>query len=324
MKRLIRKLLLSILSIALSAVMLGTVTYAWITMTNKNFLDGLVLNVSSGAKLEVSLDGVTYYNKLPTEIISEHFSGLKICDVTSFDGLNFSAGGPLVFREAVPNVDYISLTIWIRSTGTERNVFLVDNVSELVQYDIDLDGTYVISRGVDWKADKTFINGINAIEDIVHEGENDVYYASDAVRIAFLEQINENNPLDSRSPDSLQKVIIDLSGNPLRGYGVPYGALDYASRRIGLEIQAPLEKPAVVNELTEFTSQYSSEPLDENSKIMELIGSAEKDNSGKTFYTGKVIVNIWVEGWDADCFDAILDDMIRMQLKFRTGKSITL
>jgi hypothetical protein len=56
---------------------------------------------------------------------------------------------------------------------------------------------------------------------------------------------------------------------------------------------------------------------------MELIVSDQKDDKNQTYYVGKVTMNIWLEGWDADCFDAILDDVIRIQLKFRAGKSIT-
>ncbi len=325
MSKIIRKLLLSVLSLTLSAIMLGTVTYAWITMTNKNFLDGLVLNVSSGEKLEISLDGISYYNQLPTDLFSEGFENLEMRDVTSSDGINFSTGRFGINEEtANPNLEYASFTLWIRTVGTERNVYLVENVSDFVQYDIGMAGTFVVSRGMQWKADMTFINGTNETEDTVYEGERNTYYASDAVRIAFLEQINENNPLDNRTVDDLSKIIIDPSGDPLRGYGVPYGALDYSNKKIGHSIEAPVDKPAVVYELTEFPPNSPYVPLNENSKIVELVASDEKDNRDRTYYVGKVIINIWLEGWDADCFDAIMRDEIRIQLKFTAGKSATI
>jgi hypothetical protein len=325
MGKIIRKLFLSVLSLTLSAIMLGTVTYAWITMTNKNFLDGLVLNVSSGEKLEVSFDGISYYNQLPNDIFSGVFDELIMRDVTSSDGLNFHTGRfGANEKDAIPNIEYATFTLWIRSVGAERNVYLVENVSDLVQYDIGMAGTFVVSRGMQWRADLTFINGTNETEDTVYEGERNTYYASDAVRIAFLEQINGNNPQDNRTVDDLNQVIIDPSGDPLRGYGVLYGALDYSSKRIGRLVEVPVDKPAVVYELTEFPPNNPYVPLNENSKIMELIASDEKDNWDRTYYVGKVTINIWLEGWDADCFDAIMRDEIRIQLKFTAGKSATI
>lgn len=303
--------------------MLGTVTYAWITMTNKNFLDGLVVNISAGDKLEVSLDGITYYSTLPSDLFTDALAEIQMEDITSFDGETFRASRSGAAGAAIPNIDYASLTLWFRTDGAERNVYLVENVSDLVQYDIGMDGTYVVSMGMNWRSDETFVNGPNEIDDIVHVGDHNTYYASDAVRISFLEEQIPENLLDTRNADDLVQIIVDPSGDPLRGYGVPYGALSYANKKVVHPIQTPIEKPNVVNELTEFFPHNPYVAMNENSKIMELIEDGEHTDLTKTYYVGKVTLNIWLEGWDADCFDAILRDEIKVQLKFRAGKANT-
>ncbi|MGD9887223.1 MAG: hypothetical protein AB7T03_04615 [Bacilli bacterium] len=323
MNKLINKLLLSILSLSLSAILLGTVTFAWITMSNTGVADGLVLNVNTGEDLQISLDGISYYNKLPGELIAEQLTNLQMEDVTSINGVTFKSGGPTGVGVAVPNRNYVSVTLWFRTTAAERFVYLVDNVSNSVEYDTGRDGTFVVSLGRSWKADMTFVNGADVINDVVTEGTRLTYYASKAVRIAFVEQVNSENIYDTRLFSSLKKVIIDPSADPLRGYGVSYGALDYISQRMGRIIEAPAEKPATVYELTEFSPNNPYIPVSNNSQIMELMVSDQKDSKDQTYYVGKVTMNIWLEGWDADCFDAILNDVIRIQLKFRAGKSIT-
>lgn len=303
--------------------MLGTATYAWITLSNSGVADGLVLNVNTGEDLQISLDGISYYNNMPGELIAEQLTKLSMQDVTSTNGITFKSGGPTGQGTAVPNRDYVSIDLWFRTTAAERFVFLVDNVSNGVEYDTKRDGTLVVSLGRSWKADLTFVNGADLINDVVLEGTRNTYYASQAVRIAFVEQVNKDNIYDTRLSSSLKKVIIDPSEDPLRGYGVSYGALDYISKRMGRIIEAPAQKPETVYELTKFANNNPYIPLTDNSRIMELIVSEQKDNKDQTYYVGKVTMNIWLEGWDADCFDAILDDVIRIQLKFRAGKSIT-
>ncbi|HPX83868.1 MAG TPA: hypothetical protein PLR16_01115 [Bacilli bacterium] len=323
MNKLVNKLLLSILSLTLSAIMLGTVTFAWITMSNTGVADGLVLNVTNGEDLQISLDGISYYNKLPGELIAKQLTNLQMHDVTSINGITFSSGGPTGLGEAIPNRDYVAITMWFRTTAAERFVYLVDNISNDVEFDTGRDGTFVVSLGRSWKADLTFVNGTDTINDVVHEGTRNTYYASKAVRIAFVEQVHDDNIYDTRIPSSLRKVIIDPSGDPLRGYGVSYGALDYISKRMSRIIEAPAQKPETVYELTKFSPNNPYIPVSDNSRIMELIVSDQKDSKGQTYYVGKVTMNIWLEGWDADCFDAIVNDVIRIQLKFRAGKSIT-
>lgn len=321
MNGLVRKLVISVLSLCFAVVMVSTVSFAWLTMTNSNTTDGLSLRISTGDELQFSLDGTNYFNVLPSHIIMENLRELSFRDVTSMDGENFKAGGPYGTGIARKNVDYFSLTFWVRTTTIERHVYLVDNISKNVDFNMSVDGTFVVSRGVNWKADLTFINGQNALEDIVSHGDRAMYYASDAIRISFIEEQDTNNPFDTRDNESLSRFIYDPSENPLRGYGVAYGALSYYNLKKGMIVEAPKDIPNVIYKLSEFAPNNPYTALDDNSRIMELIETDLKDSKNQTYYAGKVTINVWLEGWDADCFDAIYQDIVKVQLKFRVGKS---
>jgi hypothetical protein len=41
-------------------------------------------------------------------------------------------------------------------------------------------------------------------------------------------------------------------------------------------------------------------------------------NEADEYYRGEFTVNIWLEGWDGDCFDSIIDDILTIGLQFQS------
>ena len=60
--------------------------------------------------------------------------------------------------------------------------------------------------------------------------------------------------------------------------------------------------------------------MNDNSKIMTLITTDKTDEDDRTYYEGKVTIRIWLEGWDADMFDGVFRDNLKIQLMFKLGK----
>lgn len=323
MNGLTKKLFISILSLIIAVLIFGTVTYAWFSIATTNIVHNISLGISSGDKFQISLDGINYSKTIPSEDILKAIGNkLDLKDVTTTNGIDFSKGGPEEKEEAVANVDYISLTFYFRTSGYERNVYLVENVSQLARFEENVEGTYVISKGINWKADVTFRNGINPTEDIVNVGERDVYYAANAVRVGFVEEKIVENVLDVREEEQLTRKIFDLSDNEIRGYGTSFGSLDYYNVKHNKDIQPPALIPETVTKLSEFDEYVPYIPLDDNSKILELIKTNSRNESGDYYYQGRVKINIWIEGWDADCFNAILRDSLMIQLKFKSAREL--
>ncbi|MFA6827833.1 MAG: hypothetical protein WCR64_05255, partial [Bacilli bacterium] len=69
MKNLSRKLMLSIVAIALVVIALGTSTFAWFTLSNKASVGQFNAEVTAGEGMELSVDGTTWYSNIPSTVI---------------------------------------------------------------------------------------------------------------------------------------------------------------------------------------------------------------------------------------------------------------
>lgn len=315
-----KKLFISILSFTFALILFGTVSYAWFSVSTTNVIYDIGLGITTDNKFQISLDGINYYNSLSNEdIMNVVGNNLELLDVTSHDGKIFTKGFPEKNEVAEKNIDYLSITLYFRTTDFEKNVYLVEDVSRQAYLDKDIDGTYVISKGINWKADITFQYSEDAIIEL---GERHMLYAAEAVRIGFVEQKIETNLNDKRNDDDLNTKIFDLSRDPSRGYGTGYGSLDYLNVKHGKVYELPTTVQNVTSELSVYEEFSSYQPLDDNSYLLRMIETNRKDHLGDTYHEGKVQLNIWLEGWDADCFNAILRDQLTIQLKFKGSRDI--
>ena len=312
----IKRIYLSFITLMLLFITLGTVTFAWISMSLINNIEGLSLSASGGDELQISLDGINYNSVLTAEQLQEVFENIRLVDVTSTDGLTFQTGGLREEGPAIANEHYLSFDLWFQTSVRERHVYLVNDVSDQVAYDASATGTFVISNGVMWTAKHTFLNGPN-VDDIVHKGDEGRYYAKDSIRVSITEFKDEHNENDLRVESDLNQFIFDPSGNELRGYGKTYGAYSYFVARTRYYINLPTDIQEVSYRLTEIDPYNPYQALDNESLVAVLQQTDEINEKGKTIYRGKVRINIWIEGWDADAFDAIENDRVKIQLQFK-------
>ncbi|MBU1141959.1 MAG: hypothetical protein KKG64_05485 [Firmicutes bacterium] len=316
----LKRLYISLISLSLIVMIFGTVTYAWISMASINSLDGMSLTATSGNELLISIDGITYSRELPSIAIENLIRDVSLTDITSVDGIHFSRGGLNEGETVIPNYHYVSFELWLQTDRPEHNIYLVENVNQFVQFDTTMSGTYVVSQGVTWESNYTFSNG-PTLDDIIEKDEEHIYYASQAVRMSFQEIKDTANLLDLRSEEELTTFVYDPSENEQRGYGVSYGAFSYFLASTQTPIALPVQMQEVSYRLSTF--DYNNPYLAENddSMVATLQPSDSLSESGKTLYRGKIIINVWIEGWDADAFDSILNDRIKIQLKFKAAKS---
>lgn len=296
-----------LITILLTAITLFTSVYAWLQVSNINILEDISIEVGVGDYLEISLDGVNYGKTIDKSTIGSSLKNFAFTDVTTTDNLNFYKGQNYRSKLAIKNVDYISLDLWFRVLPeqgvAEENIFneiyLTNKIEVSYQEakNSEISGTYVASEGKNWMADYTFDNGSS----IVRKGTIDKYYAKEAMRIGFISNTNS--------------FIYDVSENEARGYGKPFGAFDYYNlKNRSNKLKEPTVIPPTIYELSH---EYPNTGImnNDNSQIvvLERIGD---------YYLGNATLNIWIEGWDADAFDAILGDQILIQLEFITAKHI--
>lgn len=302
-----KKIFIAFLTLVLTASTFVTSTMAWVSLARVNQIEGIWLIATLGDTLEISLDGEHYYEELPKELIIEKFENATLMEVTSVDGMNFS----YITEEyqVAPNKDYLSLEFYFRTTSKrEREVYLANNISHEITFEEKRkEGTYVISKGVTYRSP---IEYLYDIDDIVKEGEIRTYYASGAIRIATIQE---------RIDEETVVKIFDLSGNEKRGYAKPYGAYDYYRRVTNSRIELPTEIPNTIYQLSEF-DPLGPFAYDDRSHILTLDEEAVFD--GETYFMGKMKMNIWLEGWDADSFDSVVRDRIKIQLQFKAVREI--
>jgi hypothetical protein len=316
MMKKLRKLYLSTLSLFFIFMIFGTVTYAWITMSTINNIEGLSLTATTASELEISLDGIHFGNSIDSSVIELYFGNPTLKDVTSRNGIDFRRGGLTEYGVAIPNQDYMSFEIWFRTSKQEHGLYLINNVSPSVMYDTTAKGTYVVSRGRSFESPVDFLNG-NEVGNMVYQGDVNFYYASQAVRISVEELKDDENLLDTRDLNDLKVFLYDPSENESRGYGKPYGAYSYFAQLTGIFIELPSEIPNTSYRLSEMDPMNPYQALDNESLLAVLQETVYQTPAGKTYYQGKVRINIWIEGWDADAFDSIIKDRIKMQLEFK-------
>jgi len=316
-----KKVLISILIFLGVGLIFGSATYAWITLATINNIEGLSLTASSGDELQISIDGINYANSLPMESLITNPDGILLYDVTSLDGINFQTGGLREVGEAVVNEHYLSFDVWFRTSRHEHDVYLYNHISEEMTYDSEnLIGTYVVSKGVSWRSPHQFFNGPE-IADVVETGEIDTYYADQAIRISINELIDDTNPNDLREPEELRNFMFDPSGNPERGYGASFGQFSYFFQRTLIYVNLPTETQTVSYRLSEMDPYNPYQALDNESLVATLQQTDIIDETrDRPYYQGKIRINIWIEGWDADAFDAVDKDLIKIQLQFKLAQ----
>jgi hypothetical protein len=297
-------------------ITIGVVAYAWVTFATVNSIDGIGLTASAGDDLKVSIDGVNYYNSLPSDVIQDLIGEVNLYDVTTTDNINFTRGGLNNNTQAVENLHYLSFDLWFQTTRSESNIYLYNNVNEKVDFYNHTQGTFVVSRGVYWMSPVSFYNGPSQ-SDLVSIGSIDRYYSADAIRIGIRELVDDTNPLDNRDPNNLANLIYDPQEDPFRGYGVPYGSYSFFFQRARQFLYIPTIKPNTVYQLTELDPNNPYRALNNDSLIATMQPTNLTDIEGKAIYRSKVRVNIWIEGWDADAFDAIDKDTVKIQFQFK-------
>ena len=176
---------MSLIALTLILMIFGTVTYAWITMASVNSLDGMSLTATSGNELLISIDGVTYSRDLPSIALENLLQNVAMTDITTTDGINFIRGGLNQGDLVVANQHYVSFELWLQTDRPEHHIYLVENVSKQVTFDSDMSGTYVVSKGVSWKSDYTFING-PTFDDLINKNDENIN------KINLIEEENPN------------------------------------------------------------------------------------------------------------------------------------
>jgi hypothetical protein len=299
MSKLARKLVLSVLTVVLTVIALGTTTFAWFTLTNTTVIQPFEVTITESTGFQMAIGNPTigqenlleWVNVLTTEDIEDYialtYGTLRLNAVTTVDGVNFFSVD--MNAASATGSGYLELPINFRS----------DQELEIQWTSVTIPDAATFL----WESDQAFTTAKNQP---VISGDDITINPADAVRVAIV----GNEPVVAYElPNSVTNVVLgggvaqDLSFLALAGdgLGAPGNLNYYANKNGGL---LPVGSAAVT--VLETITTIANNP------IHTLTASA---TAGQAFY-GKVMIRIWIEGWDANMYDSVLSTVISVGFSF--------
>ena len=338
--KLTKKLFMSIMTLALVVVTLSASTFAWFTLGNDATIDKVQVNVTTGTGMEISRDGKSWKNKIqlaPSD-------GVDFRAVTSFDGKTFF--DTEVGAITAASLKYYEEVFYVRVTKANANsnsfngVSLIEvNAENEKNYTVDENKWLAdVSLGTgegDQFAATTYTYGEHS--DTIVEGTSKTFDALNAIKVSF-ESAKANGSLkvyahetatswgtvpeigDVAHESTTRKEInsgLSYDYAEAKEYDTdnaqPYNCnasafptyltpAQVAAAKGTAETPATAEQKAATFILDADDDFFTAaQAVAENGILYNIVTTAD-DN----YIYAKVTVRIWLEGWDADCINAIL------------------
>jgi hypothetical protein len=283
----------SILLSVLVAFVLGTTTYAWITLSNVTRMEDFNATVSAGEGIEMSLDEINYHTIITNEVITGYlFNGY------TSEGLPVAAKYPNFKYKPVTSRD--GITILPYGTETLEGYIEFDlTIKAASAVTIYWDSVLLSSSAKSWEPDVAFTNAKNV--ELTTDSLASDYYVSDAARISV------SGPLATlvyESPTSATNTVLGGNGS------LPATFVDFTGRNGSVDYFAAKndgENPVGVTQV--ITPSTVTGALGQ----VSLVTLSETGGE----YFGTITVRIWIEGWDPDCFNSILASTMSTELIFK-------
>lgn len=298
MSKIARKLVLSVLTVVLTVAALGTTTFAWFTLTNTAVVQPFTANITTDTGIEFAIGDLSvgqnpstlnWVNQLSATVvqnwIESKYGSFTFTHVTTNNAVDYFTLGTTSLTGTTAG--YLTIPLHFRSNTANRILW---------------SGVTLTAAETTYTADTSFI-GAKGTSFVSGDSINIV--ASDAVRIAILGTVSGSPVVVGyESPDSTTNAVLGGGiANPQNladGVAVDQGnqgAMNYFySKNTFLPFGA-----ASVNVLATQVTIAGEAILD--------MASGSLATAGADFY-GSILIRVWVEGWDANAYNAILGKAI--------------
>ena len=300
MKNLTRKLMLSIVAIALVVIALGTSTFAWFTLSNKASVGQFNAEVTAGEGMELSLDQATWYSSIPSSVIQAKIqanftaasgalnvanepilTAVTTADALAFNKLKADQSG---WEAATANVDFIKIKIYVRAV--KLNTVAIDSIT-------------VTGNSGSWTADATFLgtdgNTVDAEDVLTVSAANGARVGISGATGVYSTPFVYENAASTSAP--LNTVLGGTIPTVLNGQA------DYFLNKN--EVNPNLITGAPSSVIGSVTEVLTTSPI----KVIDL-------TAGTTHNTGNFDLLVWFEGFDPDTYDSILKMPLNIKMSF--------
>ena len=307
-----KKILTAATTLVFAAVAVAGSTYAWFTLNQTATVEQLDVNVTAGDGLYVSLTGDegTFSDSIdPSSLLAG--KNFKFIPVTTSDGESFVDRKGEAVGAANDTGGYVSFDVYLRSKS-ELPIYLSSASVTSATSSLTLNVPVSEQTGA-WAAGEVTYTGGDPAETTTLTTR-----ASNATRFSVLGGTTDK-VFDLVDVDGFGERVAPTSstGNPVADWtwGTGYNrAFEYLKRvspndLTGATFAAEEEVPVTA----------LPEDLGEAIVILETAGETfdGKTWTDSDWYASKLTVNIWLEGWDADCFDVLFNDTVTINMEFK-------
>lgn len=339
MKKISKKLLLSVLSMAFAIVALGTTTFAWFTTnatvkaTNKikvqSTTDSLLISNDGGSwSSSVSFDlteaapavqqvyGAGKELGAVTYRLKEGASELSTSDTfTDLEKLEAYAGNTAADKTLATSDDYKQISFYLRCNSANKKISVASDTwttTGVTKYNNTAEFTYESTTKVSANTD-LYVSAINALRAVVDVSDLKEF-TTGMVGAGSMDVLDDKaDPKMTRQNaiyaynDSTSKD--DTGANTVTNYGQSLAGDNAANAYINAVLGKTIGQGDLVADAT-----YAKM----NPTKIGLTG-AELKTTGTDAVDSifKVTITYWLEGFDADCFDAIFGQTLENVLTFK-------
>ncbi len=319
MKKLSKRFIISVLTLVLTVVALGTSTFAWFSLSTVSSVSNIGGDVTAGDGLQIKLSGTKPGGSLKeTQWMSNiDFSSfialiapdLEFDAVTTLDGktgftkMGSTNNGNLHLNAATTaNKDYIEFTIHFKSqkAGTVDLTNLVFGGSNTATFQ---------STGADYVQVPTKAASNVPVTTAAANGARISFTGSSTT---VYQKANSDLTLNLDGDSEPESV----TGNyVMESEAIVGGQWSYLTQGLGLRIfnnaaenteyldgDLPTNLLVAATDITETGTSTS----------IELVQTGGTGN-----FLGEVVVRVWLEGWDVDTYDSIFTLNLRIDLTFK-------
>ena len=299
MNTIARKLVLSVLTVVLTVIALGTTTFAWFTLTNTSVIQPFDAQVVADTGIEVAIgasnaDPLTleWQTVITTQDIYDYMESVYGVDGFRFNHVSTTDGRNFTDLEGVGTTDgYLEIPLHFRSDNEQQINWTQVGLSSLAS-GWQTGVQFVDSQGVTRLANSTFsVNLMDAMKVSVTGIVDRALMTTGTT--AF------ENPASATNTLSGGLSSADLSNG---GVGDD-GALNYYYE--------------VTNTLPTGTASVSTvATVTSISNTLVLDMASGQSATADAEYYGNIVVRVWFEGWDAEAYNSLLGRIISISLRF--------
>ena len=291
-KSLTRKLTIAVIALVFAVVSLSTSTYAWFTMSNEAQVDPFTAEVKAGEGIEIAVtpgsdigNAQWYTGSIPGTVVEAAYAGSfeKFDALTTIDGKKFyDIKNEKIDEDTAGEValgaGYVSFYVHIKSAQA-GTIYLSDIV---------LDSKKDAAEPTAWTADAAY--ALDGTKNVA-VGDSVLYEVENAARVYVKDTIYEKVALGASGGNG------NYVANNAVGTKNEYGSFKYYNSK----------------DANDLDIAHASDQT-----TVAKIGAFDEVNLGGVI-VGQTLsfqVNVWIEGWDAECLNAIFAQTLSVQLNF--------